>query len=163
MQTSPNKTLVCSRPGIGKTKYAIDYCMKKLRVNKVGIYFSLELNRHDLMNRIVNSDKKLEIIDNLKADSILISLIKRQDLNIEFIIIDYLQLLDITLNFDKLFEYTDKNNIEILITSQLDRKLERRDDKTPKLSDIREQDILKYLDEVIFLTKDSVEKINLNI
>lgn len=82
------------------------------------------------------------------------------------IIVDYLGLLDddikenrnITLGYmtKKLKQVARELNIPVIVAHQLSRELERRDDKRPILSDLRESGhIEEDADNVIFLYRDS--------
>lgn len=93
----------------------------------------------------------------------------KQKENIELIIIDYLQLIQFnktkTLSRDneireilkKLKTLTQILNIPIIVTSQLSRKPEERNNKKPVITDFTntESSILNYADKILFLYRDS--------
>lgn len=83
---------------------------------------------------------------------------------VDLIIIDYLQLIkargrsrheEISLIANKLKNFAKTIDIPVILVSQLNRKVEERDDKRPKLSDIRESgSVEEAADLVIFLYRD---------
>lgn len=92
--------------------------------------------------------------------------------NIELIIIDYLQLVQYdkskSLSRDNEVEEILKElkllarelNVSIIVTSQLSRKLEERDDKRPVITDFTNtaSSISNYADKILFLYRDSYYK-----
>lgn len=85
---------------------------------------------------------------------------------VDLLIVDYLQLIQSSLKFgsvnDKINDMTKKLkalalslNVPVLLLSQLNRELEKRDDPTPRLSDLRDSGgIEQDADKVIFLHRD---------
>jgi replicative DNA helicase len=89
---------------------------------------------------------------------------------IDFLVIDYLQLLQPSLTYgttnDKINDMTRKLkslakalNLPILLLSQLSRDIEKRVDRTPRLSDLRDSGgIEQDADKVIFLDRDTKDR-----
>lgn len=92
--------------------------------------------------------------------------LKQKQKRLDLVIIDYLQLLRLEKSLSSLQqEVTEISRaikvmakelkVPILILSQTSRGLERRDDKTPMLSDLRDSGAIEQdADQVYFLTKD---------
>lgn len=161
--------LICSRPGLGKTQKAIEYYIDKIASGKNGIFFNFEMSDEALMDRILKTCDKNKIqmslggIKNLYVDAssnsfekIMEYLTNHQDKQFNFIIIDYLQLLENERNYETFFDFTKNNNLEVLITSQLNRGVEIPHKAwTDLVLSLREKDdgILDFIDEVTFITK----------
>lgn len=161
--------LICSRPGVGKTQKAIEYYIDKIASGKNGIYFNFEMSDEALMDRILQTccDKKIQMslggIRNLYLDTtsnsfdkIIEYILNNQDEQFNFIIVDYLQLLGNERNYKTFFDFTKKNNLEVIITSQLSRGVEIPYKAwTDLVQGLREKDygILDFIDEVTFITK----------
>ena len=89
--------------------------------------------------------------------------------NIELIIIDYLQLIqfdkrkalsrdnEIDEILQKLKTLAKELNVPVIVTSQLSRRPEEREDKRPVITDFTNtaSSILKYADKILFLYRDS--------
>jgi replicative DNA helicase len=83
---------------------------------------------------------------------------------VDMIVIDYLQLIrakgrsrheEVSLIVNKLKHLAKTVDIPVIIVSQLNREVERREDKRPKLSDLKESgDIEQSADVVIFIYRD---------
>jgi len=106
-------------------------------------------------------------ITSLSIKSAVANLLKRK-INISIVIIDYLQLLKTNTKYQSRYEEISaisreiKNisrelDIPFLVLAQLNRKLEDREDKRPKLSDLRDSgNIEQDADKVLFLYRDEV-------
>lgn len=93
----------------------------------------------------------------------------KEEKNIEAIIIDYLQLIqfdktklfsrdnEITEILRKLKVLAKELNVPIIVTSQLSRECEKREDKKPYVADLKnsENGIITYSDKILFLYRDS--------
>lgn len=93
----------------------------------------------------------------------------KKDKDIRIIIIDYLQLIqfdrikllsrdnEITEILRRLKVLAKKLNVPIIVTSQLSRECEKRNDKKPYVADFKnsENGIITYSDKIIFLYRDS--------
>lgn len=89
--------------------------------------------------------------------------------NIELIIIDYLQLIQVNKRkalsrddeideiLQELKTLAEKLNVPVIVTSQLSRRPEEREDKRPVITDFTNtaSSILKYADKIWFLYRDS--------
>jgi len=171
-----NIILIASRPGVGKTTFAIHIIKEILDKNKNIMFFSLENNVIDLSHRIYNIFKNQTIfekittkdiyneIDNMtfhyydyeihlsneqKQEKILEKI--ETNSNTSLIVFDYLQLY----KFDEKFlEKLKSINIPILILSQLDRKSKYKNIEIVDKKTIREIRLLdKYVDIFLFLDK----------
>jgi replicative DNA helicase len=85
----------------------------------------------------------------------------KQDNNPSIIVIDYLQLISVNKEshgresiLRKLKLLARELDVSIIILSQLDRRLEKRSNKRPRLSDFRDSDGIEYADAVLFIYRD---------
>lgn len=107
-------------------------------------------------NIYINDEPNISI-DYIEYNS---KLLQKEDININLIIIDYLQLIQIdtlhnTTRTQELSYITRKLkllaqylNVPIIILSQLNRSIENRNDKTPVLSDLRESGCINYINNI---------------
>lgn len=160
--------LIASSPCEGKTYYAIDYYVNKIANGINGVFVSLELIDTNLMDKILEYKEEKNItlhkggIINLYITSdaltieAIIEYIEKIDTPIEYIIIDYLQLLPLESDFEAFFEYMKKKRLNVLMTSQI-----TRGDKvegeifTDLLFRDQVQNLLKHFNEVKLLSKES--------
>ena len=138
-----------SRPGMGKTTFVMNLAKNIAELNDVKIlFFSLEESKEKVYERFFknthywlhNSNKIY--IDEASSPSIdYIETRISQCSNPSIVIIDYIALMkDFTSGsqneiLSKLKNICKNKNINIIYTSQLDRKMEMRVDKRPRLSD----------------------------
>ena len=167
--------VVASRPGMGKTSFAISIAGDtKVQKNLNVLFFTQEMNRDAIIKRYWSCNKKkepqtmenLEIIDYLHNTMDIMDECQRRKMDwyIDLIIIDYLQLLNFC-------DYTDKQKYKylpqylkqlaraidcpVVVLSQLNRDLEVRECKRPRISDIRDSGyITEYADLILFLYRD---------
>ena len=103
---------------------------------------------------------------NISSLNKIIELIRKyvNENNVRFIAIDYLQLIDFKSSSDKKIEnilrqlkqISKELKITILITSQMSRTLLEREDKRPKITDLRnKKEIWNYADIIMFLYRDA--------
>ena len=103
---------------------------------------------------------------NISSLNKIIELIRKyvNENNVRFIAIDYLQLIDFKSSSDKKIEnilrqlkqISKELKISILITSQMSRTLLEREDKRPKITDLRnKKEIWNYADIIMFLYRDA--------
>lgn len=137
---------------------------------------TVRLGKYDeiLFSKIIQSldeirETKLYIYDETPITTAKImqaSMNMKLRIGLSAIVVDYLGLLDdevgenrnITLGYmtKKLKQVARELNIPVIVAHQLSRELERRDDKRPMLSDLRESGhIEEDADNVIFLYRDS--------
>lgn len=158
-------SLIASRPGVGKTYYAIEYYVQNIANGKNGVFVSLELSDTELMDKILGvagaknitlhtgGIKHLYITSDANVDSI-IRYIDSIDESLEYVILDYLQLLDKHSDYDKFFEYLKSKKLSLLMTTQILNSEEVEGQIFAELLlRLREQEILQYFDEVKFLSK----------
>jgi replicative DNA helicase len=197
---SSNLIILAARPSMGKTAFALNIAKNVCEDDKTVLFFSVEMAKPQLMDRIIGSKSGVKInsarkgflkktdwqilndacgdIDTWKLyidDSSTISyqqigLIAKK-LNrtnpISLIIIDYLQIVDVGYGGNKnhligaatrSFKALAKDlNIPVIVLSQLSRKLEERNNKRPKLSDLRDSgEIEQDADIAMFIYRDAV-------
>lgn len=194
---SSQMVIIAARPGMGKSTLAMDICRHTaIRDNKPVAFFSLEMNRVELVMRVLAAEsgvflnklisgqleqrdweqvaKTLDkiadaplIVDDspnltmseIRAKSRRLS----QQQNIELIVIDYLQLLTSggrtpesrqqeVSEFSRSIKLLAKElEIPIIAISQLNRDSEKRNDKKPQVSDLRESGSLEQDADVVIL------------
>lgn len=197
----PELTIVAARPSMGKTTVTliIAYGASKTH-GKKGIFFSLEMTKEQLIGRLAaqeygfnykdvrngklspqdflllyNYIKEFEekgnllVVDDCRTLSQISS--KIIELEPEFVVIDYLQLITLDGNdrvnvgnreqevgkiSKTLKEIAIKRYMPIIALSQLSRAVEMRANKRPQLSDLRESGSLEQdADNVIFYYRDA--------
>jgi replicative DNA helicase len=190
--------ILAGRPSMGKTAFALNIARNLARKNKAVAIFSAEQSKSELLLRLIaqnsnltmeqvfNGQTEIELANNINNiydlpifidDSANISpisikssvsnLLKRK-ININLVIIDYLQLIKSNNKYNSRYEEISaisreiKNisrdlNIPFIVLAQLNRKLEDREDKRPKLSDLRDSgNIEQDADKVLFIYRDEV-------
>lgn len=122
----------------------------------------------------VNSLKDAPIFIDVTAPQTIDNIFKKscelkEKENIELIIIDYLQLIqfdkrkalsrdnEIDEILQKLKTLAKELNVPVIVTSQLSRRPEEREDKRPVITDFTNtaSSVLKYADKILFLYRDS--------
>ena len=169
--------VVASRPAMGKSTFVSNILSKVNEINSVPVLMiSLEESNEKIKNRIFAYRQAKEFTEIYIEDLANVSIIEikehakkyKQEKNIGLIIIDYLQLIsfnkpsvlsrdDETIEILKqLKSLSIELNIPIILTSQLSRKLEEREDKRPAISDFQEsrKGIAEYIDTVLFIYRD---------
>ncbi len=178
--------VIASRPGMGKSTFVQNILSNMaIKENKAVLFFSLEESSESIENKlsIINSmgevdkfklyeqyQKQVYILSNAPytIDDICNNSHELKK-DIDLIIIDYLQLIqfdkkkllsrdnEIKEILKKLKMLAKELDVPIIITSQLSRKMESREDKKPYVSDFSDSEsgILTYCDKVLFLYRDS--------
>ena len=160
--------LIGGRAGMGKTTVALSLARNiVLKENIPVAYFSLELSKSQLINRINSHPKKVTenfIVDDTPAITVEVVCEKclklKEEEKIGLIIIDYFQLLEGAIRdcseiLMKLKELAQKLNVPVIVTSQLSRNVENRKNHRPKLIDLEKMGgIEQYVDTIIFLYRD---------
>jgi replicative DNA helicase len=165
-------TLITSRPGIGKTQKAIEYYIDKISSGVNGVFVTLEMSDVILMDRILKTcvDKNIilsknsikNLYDTCLDFNAILNTIKTIDEPIQFVIIDYLQLVDnsetIDIQMDNFFNFCQANTIDVILLSQLNRNVKDNDASwTNAVLGLRDADsyfpFLKYMSDGYFLTK----------
>ena len=194
-----NFILVASRPGMGKTSFALGIGLHAARaVGKAVVFFSLEMSRDQLVMRLLSGQSRVSsqtlltgalsaedwrrvgeasgelsqlpyLFDDNPAISVAEMKAKcRRVPNLGLIVIDYLQLMQGSpgKRFDNrtnevgeisrsLKIMAKELNVPVLCCSQLSRENEKRGDKRPMLSDLRESGAIEQdADVVMFLYRD---------
>ncbi len=174
--------VVASRPAMGKSTFVQNIMSNVvIKQNKATLLFSLEESKEKIINRLIASNSVgVNLLKNAPiyiASDIPYTIdeicLKSKDLkikkDIKLIIIDYLQLIA----FDKKELLSRDNEIKeilrrlkilakeldvpIIITTQLSKQLEKREDKRPCIADFTnsKNGILTYSDKILFLYSDS--------
>lgn len=201
----PNQMIiVAARPGMGKTTLAMDFCRNiALKENKPVAFFSLEMNRIELVMRLLAAESEVWLsklisgeleqrdweritrtLDRIAEaplyvdDSPNLTMMEirskarrmRQQQGIELIVIDYLQLLTSggrtaesrqqeVSEFSRSIKLLAKElEIPIIAIAQLNRETERRDNKKPQVSDLRESGSLEQDADVVILINRPFER-----
>lgn len=154
----PKKQLIIigSRPALGKTALTLQIADEATGQNMSVAIFSLENSKETILNKLTN--KNNIYID--ATPNVSINYIEEQtqklvkDHNVKVVIIDYIQLIKDYFTMDissKLKELTEQLQITVIVTSQLTRDIETRADKRPILKDIKNKNLTKLADTIIFL------------
>ena len=189
--------ILAARPSVGKSSYAINLALNIANMNKDKhiALFSLEMSIEQLMMRIFSYQANIRS-GHLASDELLLLSIAKQDLSrlnlhfdessstniadirskcrqlkqaeqLDFVIIDYLQLITLSDSRGNRQEEVSKISrqlktlareldVPILALSQLSRGIETRDDKRPVLADLRESGSIEQdADLVMFLYRRS--------
>jgi len=155
--------LIASRPGVGKTSFAFNLIVEALKNNKKILINSLEMNGVEIFKKL-DTDKNNYYLLNQNDAEIILSEIEKvinKNSDVSLIVIDYLQLLDFSdIDIETFVKNLKlialKHNISILILSQLDREVEKRENKIPQQEDIRElKNLSDYIDLYVFLYKEN--------
>lgn len=154
-----NLIVVAARPGAGKTAYGLSAMIGAAETGDPVLFVSLEMDNTELAERLQNrGTRKLEELEKLplyfedsctELDQIC-SVIRREvrKHSVRLAIVDYLGLVDlpnsrlqqhekieqITKTFKRLATH---QQIAVMLLAQLNRDLEKRDDKRPRLSDLK--------------------------
>ncbi len=148
--TSGNLYAVASRPGIGKTMFFKNVMNNILKSTDNEIFYFAE----QIHCRMGISDTRFHATCVSEISKVLPWVKEVADKGI--VIID--NLLDTDSVLPQLKEIAKEENALILIAVELSRKLERRKDKRPRLSDLNGADTA--LDGVVFLYRDCFELTN---
>lgn len=157
--------LIASLPGMGKSTLAINIINKIAASTKDKIlYFNFETPKETLKEKIKGSNIKIFDDPGLSIEKI--NAICKKEENIGLIVIDYLQLITSKTLFKsglksidyisyKLKTMSINYDVPIIILSQLVRTIEYRENKKPKLEDLRVSgSIMQDADKIIFLYRD---------
>ena len=166
LETKNQLIIIGSRPALGKTTLTLQIADKMLSQNMAVAIFSLENSKEMTLSRLTNKDN-IYIDD---TPNISTSYIEEQtrklvkDHNVKVVIIDYIQLIKDYFTTDissKLKELTEQLQITIIVTSQLTRDIETKTDKRPILKDIKNKNLAKLADTVVFLYQNSQNNIEM--
>ena len=168
LETKNQLIIIGSRPALGKTTLTLQIADKMLSQNMAVAIFSLENSKEMTLSRLTNKDNiYIDDIPNVSINYIEEQTKKLvQDHNIKLVIIDYIQLIkdypatDIS---SKLKKLTEQLQITIIVTSQLTRDIKTRANKRPMLEDIKNKNLGKLADTVIFLYEKSKNNVDILI
>ena len=167
--------IIASRPAMGKTTLAQNILSNiTIKYKKKSAFFSLDESMEKIVRLFygVNVLKDTNIFIDATAPQTIEHILKKScelKENIELIVIDYLQLIqcDKSKSLSRENEIEDilkelkllakKLNVSIIVTSQLSRKPEERNNKRPVITDFTNttSSILNYADKILFLYRDS--------
>ena len=193
-----NLAVIASRPSMGKSSLALNIGTNVAKEGKVVAFFSLEMTKEELVQRVLFSEAKVTSGDARKGqlgpekwsrvveaaskvnnlplyfdDAPVISVTDiraksrrlKSAKNLDLIIVDYLQLMQSSSGDNRQQEIAEisrnlKNlarelKVPILALSQLNRAAEAREDKRPRLGDLRESGAIEQdADIVMMLYRD---------
>ena len=193
-----NLAVIASRPSMGKSSLALNIGTNVAKEGKVVAFFSLEMTKEELVQRVLFSEAKVTSGDARKgqlgpekwsrvveaaskvnnlplyfddAPVITVTDIRAKSRrlksakNLDLIIVDYLQLMQSSSRDNRQQEIAEisrnlKNlarelKVPILALSQLNRAAEAREDKRPRLGDLRESGAIEQdADIVMMLYRD---------
>lgn len=161
-------SLEMSQEELAKKLISIEAQVVGDKLNKKNFISEEEMGRIVEKSAII-SELPLVIDDTVPHDKASVFLrIKREMLTgCDFVVVDYLQLIkgDLRSRIDNITDISAslkslavKLNIPILALSQLNRSVEQRDDKVPRLSDLRDSGAIEQdADTVIFLYTEDKE------
>lgn len=197
--------ILAARPSMGKTAFALNLATNAAKRNKGVVFFSLEMPKEQLVQRILSSESTVDsnllripsglnqekwklvtsagdkiqkmniVIDDTPGLNIMqiqskLRKIKR-DFDIEVCFIDYLQLISsVNSRFDsrqnevaaisrQLKLIARELNVPIICLSQLSRSVEKREEKTPLMSDLRDSGAIEQdADIIMFLYREDYYK-----
>lgn len=137
--------------------------MRKEGINILGEVLTTEEEKlfNKYLDQVQNSELYIDDTANVTIEYIEQQCKRlKQSNNIRFVVIDYLQLLnyenDIEQIATKLKALTKELNLTILVLSQLSRKLEKRKDKRPVITDLGKSKALADIaDIVMFLYREN--------
>jgi len=175
----PNQLIVVAgRPGMGKTAYALGLLEGAAAQSHPCLMFSLEMDAEEIVERAAADTERLVRMERAPIyfeDQIfdlegICATIRRSVArnHVRLVVIDYLTLIETTDRNAKVHEKVEKitrqlkrvarqQGVAIVLLSQLNRDLEKRDDKRPKLSDLRSSGAIEQdADIVQFLYRPEV-------
>ena len=159
----PSLTVIASRPAMGKTTIALNIALyKALHEQAPIVFFSLELSKKQLVEKMNIPQSKLLIDDtaDITVSQIHQKCREEKDAHgLGLIVIDYFQLLRGGKADEKAAGLKDMSldlGVPIIVTSQLIRSSEDRQENCPSIStDFGESGVLaNFADNVIFLYRE---------
>jgi replicative DNA helicase len=170
--------VVGARPGMGKTAYALGLLEGAALQARAALMFSLEMDAEEIVARAAADDEKFQVLqqtliyfeDRVFALDQICATIRRAVARnrVSLVVIDYLTLIETGDKRSNPAEAVEKitralkrlarqQGVAIVVLSQLNRDLEKRDDKRPKLSDLRQSGAIEQdADIVQFLYRPEV-------
>ena len=144
--------LMAARPGLGKTKMALEVLLKAIQQDRLGFFFSLEYTIAETISKLRSLDAQFEPADSLLkldcSDQISAQYIMGETQDFldkgSVVVVDYLQLLDQKRNkmplqqqIEQLKAYAKQTGCIFIFISQIDRRFEQDKRDVPHLDDIR--------------------------
>ena len=170
--------IVAARPAMGKTAFGMSLCEAAATLNMAAMIMPLEMDGEELAERIQRqgperltelSGKLIYVEDRLfDLDAVCSSIrMSHRRRLVRFVIIDYLSLIEVETrenSAEKLARITRRLKrlakelkIPIVVLAQLNRDLEKRENKRPQLSDLRGSGAIEQdADIVMFLYRHDV-------
>lgn len=167
--------VLAGRPAMGKSDFTLDIVKNVLKENGNVLMFNMESTKENILKKIFNNENKF-YVENLfindkgriTIDEIIeICKETKKQKNLELIIIDYLQLIQVSNDLDTrkeevdeivkmLEELSEEMNITIILVSELSRNLEDREDKRPILEDFKDSvSVVESADVIVFMYRES--------
>ena len=147
--------LIGARPGLGKTRFALEILAQALGEGRRGYFFSLEYSASEMESRIANIRKEMavaeiagdyfsvDLSDDISA-SYIMETTKETISSGSVIVVDYLQLLDqkrsnpeVKVQVETLKAYAKDKKCIIVFISQLDRRYDAEGETLPQVKDVR--------------------------
>ena len=178
--------ILAGRPSRGKTAFALANVRSACEAGKSVLVFSLEMKDTQLMKRLIWSHDvipneaggkisrwKLDIDQRAGIDVNYITsncrAMKRTK-GLDLVVIDYLQLMKLPKGDNRTYQIGDVTNalktlakdldIPVILLSQLNRDIERRTNREPEMSDLRESgNIEQDADVVLFVSRPIMDGI----
>jgi len=188
--------IIAARPSVGKTAFALACVQKAIEQDKAVVFFSIEMARERLMDRIIigysgvdairyklgrldERERKsvYDVAEGLKSKHIIINdrgsislteieafaTARHKEHKCDLIIIDYLQLMKVRSERNKTrdAELSEVSrglkllardlNVPVIALSQLNREVEKRGNKKPMLSDLRESGAIEQDADIVLM------------
>lgn len=144
--------LLASRPGLGKTSFALKLLVQAVREHRTCFFFTLEYSKREVAARLADLDEsigesdsraKFDFSDEISS-SYIIRKIQQSDAKEAIVVVDYLQLLDqqrskpaLQIQVEELKKFARDRNCIFIFISQVDRAFESKGKARPTLGDIR--------------------------
>jgi len=159
--------VLAGRPSMGKSALGLDIAVKQAEYGAGVIIFSLEMTHKQLIRRLLRTEtaEKLASLDITisGADTVekQVAMIKAKQGRCDLVVIDYLQQMktdkaetknvevgNITRDLKKL---ALRENLTVLLESQLNRGPEQRPDRRPRMSDLRDSGSVEQDADIVML------------
>lgn len=159
--------VIASRYGLGKTTLGLKTINEIANHSIAVAIFSMDNLKEDLLPCLNNTgniyidDKRNITMTYLEVQCR--KLVKEH--NVKVVLVDYLQQMSQYLSMKKvgnrLKALAEELQITIIVLSQLTKHIESREDKTPRLEDIKHQNLIEQANIVIFLHQNSQNNIGM--
>lgn len=146
--------LIAARPGIGKSTLAVDFARNaSFRAGKSVLFFSLEMDRHELMQRILSAETRIEL-DKIKKGNLSIkdwesiSDIKDTIIDNNFIIDDSPNITMTQIRSKALRQLNSEAGLDMIVLDYLQLM------KTPGKVESRQQEVSDFSRSLKLLSKE---------